>query len=279
MEIPLPDRNVVEALPPGPVAVILAEDGAGLSASVAHCAALGFPARLVFRPPALALPEAADLVQIDAPPMGRTPAAALLTRLNPMLAGRWLHPAFNAEHLVFPWCETRTIRDLVAFMEEERRESVHGMTIDLYAEDLEAAPDGISHDRAGFDAIGYFGFSRTDEAGYPHAELRGGLRWRFESLIHPAQRRLDRPALYRARAGLEMTPALRLSDETMNALSCPWHRNVTAAILSFRAAKALLRNPISAAEVEGFVWEGTQRCDWSSDQLLRLGFIEAGQWF
>lgn len=265
-------------LPPGPVAVVLAEDGAEIASTVAHCRALGFAAVLLMRPAALALPPAAWLVQADGLCAGRAAAARLVTALQRPLAGRWMHVAFNAEYLFFPWCETRSVGDLCAFMEEERRASVHGMVIDLYPASLDAAPLGVDRDNACLDALGYYAFSREDEAGFPHAEIHGGLRWRFAEHL-PAGTRLDRPALHVARPGLAMDADLHLSEPELNAVSCPWHNNVTAAIASFRAAKALARNPASAAAIDGFAWEGTRRFTWTARELLDHGFMEAGQWF
>lgn len=59
----------------------------------------------------------------------------------------------------------------------------------------------------------------------------------------------------------------------------PWHRSPTVAIASFRAAKALRRNPASRETIGGFDWPGASRFDWHSRQLLDLGLIEPGQWF
>lgn len=268
----------LSGLPPGPAAVILAEDGAEIASTVNHARGLGFAAVLLLRPPSLALPEAPWLRQADGLCRGKAAAARIVTALHRPLAGRWLHVAFNAEYLYFPWCGTRSVADLTAFMDEERRAAVHGMTVDLYPEALDEAPDGVDRDRACLDALGYFAFTRTDDAEYPQAEIMGGLHWRFAEHVAPGAR-LDRPALHVARPDLAMTPDLHLSDPALNAVSCPWHNNVTAAIASFRMARALVRNPASAAAIDGFLWEGTRRFDWTDRQLLEHGFMEAGQWF
>jgi hypothetical protein len=265
-------------LPPGPVALILAEDAAEVASTVAHARNLGFAAVLLLRPPAVSLTEEPWLRQADGLCTTRDTAGRLVTALHRPLAGRWLHVAFNAEYLFFPWCETRSVADLVTFMDEERRAAIHGMVVDLYPESLESAPEGVDRDRACLDSLGYFAFSHRDTDEFPQAEIMGGLHWRFAEHLEQGAR-LDRPALHVARPGLAMGPDMRLSDPALNAVSCPWHNNVTAAIASFRLAKALVRNPGSAAAIDGFVWEGTRRFDWTGRQLLDHGFMEAGQWF
>ena len=40
-----------------------------------------------------------------------------------------------------------------------------------------------------------------------------------------------------------LLPNHRFNDEEYNTYACPWHHNLTAAIVSFRTAKALKRNP------------------------------------
>ncbi|NCU20168.1 hypothetical protein EOM89_05410, partial [Candidatus Falkowbacteria bacterium] len=61
--------------------------------------------------------------------------------------------------------------------------------------------------------------------------------------------------------------------------SCPWHHNLTAAVVSFRVAKALKANPGSSHAIASFRWAGSQRFDWQSQQLMDLGLMEPGQWF
>lgn len=261
------------------MAIVFGEDGCELASTMERCAAIGFAAAILFRPAIVAQPDSPGLLQVDHLVKSRADAARLLNKLHRPLSGRWIAPIFNSEYLFFPYCETRSVRDFTGFMEEERRLSVHGVTIDLYAENIGEAPDGVSRIAAGFDALGYYGYSHEDGEGFPQAELYGGLRWRFAERIPAKGQRIDRPALYVAQPDLTVDAEFRFSEAGMNALSCPWHRNPTAAILSFRTVRALLRNPTSARAIEGFVWEGTQSCTWRSDQLMQLGFMEPGQWF
>ena len=65
----------------------------------------------------------------------------------------------------------------------------------------------------------------------------------------------------------------------MNTFACPWHNNLTAAVASFRVAKALARNPGSRDEITSFAWRGSHPFRWNSQQLMELGLMEPGQWF
>jgi len=85
--------------------------------------------------------------------------------------------------------------------------------------------------------------------------------------------------IFRARPGLTVDERFLLSDQEMNTLSCPWHHNLTAAIASFRVAKALRTNPGSRERINTFRWQGSARFEWSSQQLMDLGLMEPGQWF
>ncbi|KKL51071.1 hypothetical protein LCGC14_2299130, partial [marine sediment metagenome] len=110
-------------------------------------------------------------------------------------------------------------------------------------------------------------------------DFYGGLRWRFEEHVPKARRRIDRIALFRARKGLRLRDDHTFNDEEYNTYSCPWHHNVTSAICSFRAAKALSTNAGSRHAISSFHWVNSTRFDWTSQQLLDLGLMEPGQWF
>jgi hypothetical protein len=154
--------------------------------------------------------------------------------------------------------------------------------VDLYPGDLTAAPDGVSPADAHLDRTGYYAQARRGPDGTPRErqlDFFGGLRWRFEQHVPPERRRIDRIALFRTRPGLRLLEDHRFDDEEANTYACPWHHNLTAAICSFRTAKALCTNPGSAHEIHGFRWQGSVPFAWSSQQLMELGLMEPGQWF
>jgi hypothetical protein len=156
--------------------------------------------------------------------------------------------------------------------------------IDLYAGDLSVSPNGVSLTDTWFDRSGYYALTRTDEARNWEAkerqiEIYGGLRRRLEEHVAWEKRRIDRISLFRAKPGLRFQADFTLSDEEMNTYACAWHHNLTAAVGSFRAAKALCTNPGSRHAIQSFRWRNSESFSWSSKQLMTLGFIEPGQWF
>ncbi|MGB0497245.1 MAG: hypothetical protein ACPGID_02805 [Rubricella sp.] len=261
--------------------MLFKEDDQPIGAELARARDQGF-ARTILIGAADLLPEPGDgQVQIEEPVRNRDMAVEILNTLMPKLAGRWVAWSFGGEFLFFPFCETRKIDDFTAFLTEEKRDAAFTYVIDLYAGDLDAAPSGMDIGNAFLDRSGYYGFQRFRD-GAPldrQFDIFGGLGWRMEQYIPWDRRRIDRVSLFRARPGLEMRPDLTLSDEEMNTIACPWHHNPTIALASFRIAKSLKRNPGSTYEIGSFMWRRSERFEWSSEHLMRLGFIEPGQWF
>ncbi len=269
----------------GPVALILVEDLVAVEETIRHHIAAGFRTLLVLAPPVLRLPDdlARQVHRIDCDM--RAPGA-LGRAVNPLIAaappGTWMYYCYNAEFLFHPFSEHRNVRELLAFHAEERRDAMLTYVIDLYAPDLAANPDAVDLGDAMFDRTGYYALARTGADGQPRqrqVNCFGGLRWRFEEHIPPLRRRIDRIALFRARPGLVLRDDHTFSDEEYNTYSCPWHHNLTAAIASFRAAKALMSNPGSRAAIRTFTWDNSAVFDWRAQQLMDLGLMEPGQWF
>lgn len=274
------------ALARGPVALIFAEDGVELTSTVTHHLRLGFRKLVLLKPAAVDWAPEAEVapcistVTFDPFPRDAVPEA--LTRIMAVTPEEtWLYWGYNAEYLFYPFCETRMVGEMLAFHAEERRKAMIGYVIDLYARDLQVNPDGVALKDAHFDRVGYYAATRSRD-GQPlerQTEIFGGIRWRFEEHIPWKSRRLDRVALIRPEKGLQMRPDFTLTDEERNTISCPWHHNLTAAVASFRTAKALRANPGSKWAIGNFCWRGSERFNWSSKQLLDAGMMEPGQWF
>ncbi|WP_298838970.1 hypothetical protein [uncultured Roseobacter sp.] len=275
------------ALTDGPVAIILVEDDTETDTTLRHHQQCGFATVIALMPPQFPLPR--DLqttvhrVDYDATASGAAEHAvnSIAAAAKP---GTWMYYCYNAEYLFFPFCETRSVGEMLAFHTEERRDSMLTYVIDLYADDLGSFPDAVSLDRAHLDRSGYYALARHEVAKPDTPKDRqldffGGLRWRFDEHIPPARRRIDRIGIFRTRPGLELRPDHTFSDEEYNTYACPWHHNLTAAICSFRAAKALRTNPASRYEVSDFIWHNSAPFEWHSRQLLDLGLMEPGQWF
>lgn len=270
----------------GPVALILVEDLVEVESTIRHHLKAGFRSVLVFAPPALRLPPdlAAQVHRIPYAPQGPD---AFLGAVNPVIAAcpetTWLYYGFNAEYLFHPFCETRNVRELLAFHAEERRDAMLCYVVDLYAEDLALAPNAVNLNRAMLDRSDYFALARREGEAGPIKERQldffGGLRWRFEEHVPKARRKIDRIALFRAQKGLVLRADHTFNIEEYNTYACPWHHNLTAAVASFRVAKALKANPGSTYAIPSFRWYNSVPFEWHSRQLMDLGLMEPGQWF
>ncbi len=272
------------SLAQGPVAVVLAEDLVEVDSTVRHHQSLGFDIVVLFAPVQLDLPASLEktIHRID---FDFSQDQAPLNAVNALIKaapGTWFHYAYNAEYLFFPFCENRTIKEMLAFHTEERRDAVLAYVIDLYADDLTEYPMAVSLDEAYLDRSGYYALARPDAHNHPRERqlnFFGGLRWRFEEHIPDANRRIDRIALFRAKPGLELRADHTFNDEEYNTYACPWHHNITVALTSFRTAKALKTNSGSTFDITTFKWHNSVPFEWHSQQLLELGLMEPGQWF
>ena len=268
----------------GPVAVVLAEDAVEVDSTLAHHLSLGFAQVILLAPPAIAVDDTLA-GQIDRIDHDTVAPDALPIAVNALIAaapGRWFYYCYNAEYLFFPFCEYRTVGEMIAFHAEERRDAILSYVVDLYARDLDDAPRGVSLTDAMLDRSGYYALARPDQNGHPRERqlnFFGGLRWRFEEHVPEPRRRIDRISVFKSKQGLEMTPDYLFNEQEYNTYSCPWHHNITVAIASFRTAKALKSNAGSTFDIPTFTWHNSIPFEWQSDQLLQLGLMEPGQWF
>ncbi|MDR5652794.1 hypothetical protein [Ruixingdingia sedimenti] len=270
----------------GPTAIVVVEDPVAVAATLAHALELGFGLVVALMPRELPLPVqfAASVHRIAHDVYADDAVPEAVNRIAAAAPGAWFHYCYNAEFLFFPFCESRTIRDLVTFHTEERRDAMLTYVIDLYSADLTRHPDAVSLDDAMLDRSGYYALGRPDPANHNHPRERqldffGGLRWRFEEHVPPAKRRIDRIGIFRAQPGLKLLSNHTFNIEEYNTYACPWHNNLTAAICSFRTAKALRTNPGSKYDIETFRWRNSEPFEWHSQQLMSLGLMEPGQWF
>jgi hypothetical protein len=272
------------ALTQGPVALVLIEDEVEVASTLRHLLVRGFVTIAALAPAGIAIdPEFRDRVHVVT---CDTLAEGALTRaVNACIAAApkvWFHYCYNAEFLYYPFCESRTVGEMVAFCLEERRDSILTYVVDLYADDLERWPTAVSIEAAHLDRSGYYALNRTDRWNNPldrQMDFFGGLRWRFEEHVPPSRRRIDRISLFRAQPGLELRVDHTFNIAEYNTYASPWHHSLTAAVCSFRTAKALKRNPGSTFDIHSFKWHNSARFSWRSQQLLDLGLMEPGQWF
>ncbi|WP_245626810.1 hypothetical protein [Aestuariivita boseongensis] len=269
----------------GPVAVILVEDETEVASTLRHHLDCKFKVVLAVMPDAFDLPAdvARQVVRVNHAVTRPELAQAALNRIIKSAPGVWMYYCFNGEYLFYPFCETRSVGEMLAFHTEERRDAMLCYVVDLYADDLSETPNAVSLERAHMDRTGYYALARPDPVtGHPkerQLDFFGGLRWRYEEHIPEASRKIDRIGLFLTKPGLELRSDHTFNDEEYNTYACPWHNNLTAAICSFRTAKALKANPGSAFDIQSFKWHNTTSFEWHSRQLLDLGLMEPGQWF
>ncbi len=272
------------ALRKGPVALVFAEDEVEVESTLHHHLSLGFKSVIAFMPAEFDL-SAAISEQVHRVTLKCAPGSVVfdtVNRITKAAPGIWLYYCYNAEYLFYPFCETRSVGEMLAFHTEERRASMLCHVIDLYADDLTQFPDGVAPNSAMLDSTGYYAHTRHDATGQPldrQLDMSGGLRWRFEDHIPYERRRIDRIALFKAEKELTLQPDHTFNQPEHNTYSCPWHHNLTAAICSFRAAKALKSNAGSTFDIPSFRWRNSVPFQWRSDQLMELGLMEPGQWF
>ena len=270
----------------GPLSIVMAEDAVEVTSTLAHQIKIGFRDVILLAPEGLDLaPEHEAVVHVVAHDVFAPSAlVAAVNQVIDRLPGTWIHYCYNAEYLFYPFMESRNVRELATFHAEERREAMVTFVVDLYAGDLGADPNAVSLSDAWLDRSGYYALARKDPARNWEAKDRqldffGGLRRRFEEHVPWDRRKIDRVSLFRAKPGLRLLADFTFSDEEMNTYACSWHHNLTAAVCSFRAAKALTTNPGSRDAVRTFRWRNSARFDWGSQQLMNMGIIEPGQWF
>ena len=283
------------ALAKGPIAIIIVEDDVEVESTLRHHFDRGFAQLVVFALPEIPLPTfnqmpgaktgAPRILRVDFnTKQGEAVVPAVNAVIRAARPGTWMYYGFNAEYLFHPFAESRSVGEMLSFHSEERRDAMLTYVIDLYAGDLVTHPSAVALSDAWLDKSGYYAQTREDaENDWGPIERQldffGGLRWRYEEHIPWKKRRIDRISLFRARPGLELYPDCTFSEAEYNTYACPWHNNLTAAICSFRTAKALHANPGSKTEVGDFKWRNSVEFTWKPQQLLDLGLMEPGQWF
>ncbi|WP_439099374.1 hypothetical protein [Celeribacter baekdonensis] len=87
---------------------------------------------------------------------------------------------------------------------------------------------------------------------------------------YPGQPPPHRPDCdFQSEKGLTLSENHLFNDEEYNTYACPWHHKLTAAIVSFRTAKALKSNSGSTYDIDSFRWHNSTEFEWHS-QLLDL---------
>ena len=115
------------ALAKGPVAMVFAEDEVELDSTLRHHIDSGFKSVLFLAPDSFGLaPDVAEnplihRIAYDLPSGDSLTGA--VDKVIKAAPGLWMYFCYNAEYLFYPFCETRTIGELLAFHTEIGRAS------------------------------------------------------------------------------------------------------------------------------------------------------------
>ena len=270
-------------------ALILNEDGVGLSETAAHLKSLGFTKIVVASYPNIQAPRHPDyeVIHLAAYPEPARLLESVIANLN----GQWLHFCFTGEFLFYPYAETRTIDDFCEFLAEERRDSAQTTVVDLYFPELTDAMTNSDITNSYFDIAPYYSkpvpiseelleLEKQELIDIsPAISVYGGLRWRLAEYFPQDRQCLNRAALIKCQPAVTLNDDLSFADMTLASYKCPWHHSPTTAQLSFRAAKYLQASPAARNAAPSLKWSQSVKCQGKSAQLIDYGFFEYGQWF
>lgn len=263
------------ALPSRPVTVLLCESAENVQASAELAISRGAGSIIAIgRGGACLTGLDCPLIRIAEDPVDLNPHL-LLNAIFPALAGRWVLWLWNSEFFFYPYCENRTLSDLAEFLESERRRAIFTYALDLYSDHLPGAQDDLREAELAFDRLGYHAFPEQDQ----RLKLYGSLGWRFEEACPLWMQQIGRASFLKVVPGLAMTRDLQFEEDAYASVSCPWHRNPTAAMMTLRRTRRIFANPKFRDMRGQLYWRGAETFDWSSQQLLEHGMIEPGQWF
>ncbi|PIB23970.1 hypothetical protein BFP76_01570 [Amylibacter kogurei] len=267
----------------GPIGIVFAEDNIGLVDTVAHLRNVGFSnifvAGTMLTTQELNTDESIHIFDYD--PDRTNAISTFLNMVIKAFPNQWIFHCFNGEFIYYPFCETRSITDFLIFADEERRISMAGTIVDLYTEKNPPKSCGYANDYWLFDESGYFANYREDADQTPmrYVETYGGLRWRLEEYFPPDRRRIDRTNLFKSIPGLRLDENLDGNLADFGTIGAPWHNSPTIVIASFRATKYLHINTPDAKAIQKLSWSRSAAFEKSSHQLMKIGFMEPGQWF
>jgi len=213
---------------------------------------------------------------------------------------RWCLSIEPCDFLVFPHSETRHIRDLTDFLDNEQRSSVFAIIVDAYADQPVDEADGLE-DVSPFVRLPFFdqfGYQTLDEN---TGTIVGGVRRRALCAETPnTAPPLNRVPLVKLKSDCYyLTSTRRLIPAHLNKAHTDWHSSPTACLMRYalissemamHTAKLVKANQmpgeISSPLPQGSAalaslhlkTQGSGRFE-SSRDLLNCGLLNNGQWF
>lgn len=216
---------------------------------------------------------------------------------------RWCLSIEPSELFVFPHCETRKIKDLIEFVETERRGHVYALVIEMYGEEPAASHDLSleDHPLAALPFFDPYGYTTATPGRFRNVLVRGGVCRR--ALFSKSPRRapaVNRVPLVKWQWYFVYLAGTRfILPRRLNLPHPPYHSSPTACLLRF----ALLDDEVSLAlaakaEARQILGDGGGLCypglpdlrhlplkeDMSvrftgSRNLLENELLSPGQWF
>ena len=156
------------------MAIVLVEGDVEIATTLRHHQQAGFVSIIVLMPDEFKLPIdlQASVHRIN---YNMAIEGAMERAVNSIIAaapGIWMFYCFNAEYLFHPFCETRSVGEMLSFHTEERRVTTLTYVVDLYSDDLDHDPDAVSLERAHLDRSGYYALARPDLDNHSHPKER-----------------------------------------------------------------------------------------------------------
>lgn len=216
--------------------------------------------------------------------------------------GKWCLSVEPFDILVFPHSETRHVRDLIDFVENEQRSLVHAIVVDAYAG---VSARAIAHNETlpPHQALPY-----VDRLGY---QTGAPTEHRLMPIVGGVQRRCIYGDAPEQAPALNRIPLVRITPERyyvsstvlmnlpeLNAAHSDWHSTPTACLLRYallcRDSSLSLAANVEATQDEaglGSLLQGSiamtemnlitsASAGWRSSQdLVDCGLINNGQWF
>ena len=165
----------------GPIALIFVEDDIEIRSTIAHHLMRGFRSILVFVPKGIAHPDgfAPEVHSIRYDTHDEEAVTCAIDRIILWAPDTWMYYCYNAEYLFYPFCETRSISELLAFNTQEERAAMLTYTIDLYAADLSQNPNAVCTQTSQIDSSGYYAQTRVDPDNHKLSQrATAGFFWR-----------------------------------------------------------------------------------------------------
>jgi hypothetical protein len=121
--------------PKGPFAFIFAQDDIELTHTVAHHIKLGFRQTVVLADVPFTRPAdlPAEVAFIARAAKSSSDISQEMNAIISALPQQWIYCGYNGEYLFYPFCESRSIGEIIAFNTEERRKTIPTTVVDLYA--------------------------------------------------------------------------------------------------------------------------------------------------